>query len=324
MNAAASSYDHSCTLIGDIGGTHCRLALYTRNSGVEARSRLPTSAYDEPSAAIRDYLGALSVRPRRAVLAVAGPVIEGRVRMTNTNWQFDAARLGNELGLDDVRLVNDFAAVATGLPRLRPEDYRPIGARRVPADRAPRVVLGPGTGLGVAALVPAGRGWRTLATEGGHTTLAPRNTDDAKILEVLRETWGHVAAETVLSGPGLVNLYRAVAGLRRMYAGLDSPEEITAAARDGDDSLAVEAVQRFFGWLGAVTGNFALAYGALGGVYLTGGVLGDLTEGLANSSFREWFEAKGPYRPYLSGIPTWWIKLSDPAELGLIELAEQI
>lgn len=322
MNAAAGSYDHKCTLIGDIGGTHCRLALHTQSSGVEARSRMPTSAYDEPAAAIREYLSALSVRPRRAVLAVAGPVREGHVRMTNTHWSLDAAQLASDLGCDDVRLINDFAAVAAGLPRLRDADCSLIGARRVAAGRAPRVVLGPGTGLGVGALVPVGRGWQPMATEGGHTTLAARNTDDAKILEVLRETWGHVSAETVLSGPGLVNLYSAVAGLRHMVATLDSPQEITAAAREGDDSLAVEAVQRFLGWLGAAAGNFALAYGALGGVYLTGGVLAGLGQELENSSFREWFEAKGSYRPYLSGIPTWRITLSEPAELGLIELAE--
>lgn len=310
-------------LLGDIGGTHCRFALYRRDCGTYAHRGRDNERYADLAAAITDYLAGVDERPRRAALAVAAPLTGERVTMTNRGWSFSAADLAAALGLTEVRLVNDFAGVALSLPRLAPDDCHPIGPAREPQP-GPRLVLGPGTGLGLAALIPHDTGWIPVATEGGHVTLAARDDTEAEIIARARARHDHVSAERLLSGPGLVTLYSVVAELHdRRPAALDTGRAVTQAALSGDDPAAKATLGHFFAMLGTVAGNAALDHGALGGVYLAGGILPNLLEAFAASRFRERFTAKGRYRDYLDAIPSAVITHAHPTHLGLAQLIDQ-
>ncbi|MEK7245317.1 MAG: glucokinase, partial [Pseudomonadota bacterium] len=205
-------------LLGDIGGTHARFALASGPGRIEHLLVLDVEDYADLEAAIGDYLKrTAATRPAHAAFAVAGPVNDGTAAMTNIPWKISARELANRFGFTDVHLVNDFAAVAMAIPALDAGTRRPIGGGAAVAN-APAAVLGPGTGLGVAALIPTPTGPVALATEGGHATLAAATPEEDRILARLREQFGHVSAERVLSGPGLEALYAALAS--GMRAGL--------------------------------------------------------------------------------------------------------
>ena len=218
-------------------------------------------------------------------------------------------------------LVNDFAAVARALPVLGDKDVIHFGGT-IPLDLAPKVVLGPGTGLGVAGLVPDEAGkWTVVAGEGGHADLAPHDERELAIVFHLIREYGHVSVERVLSGPGLETLYLAIAALDGVgVKAKPVAADIAKAARSKIDPLAVEAVRLFAGWLGAVAGNLALSYGGRGGVYIAGGIVpqwGDLFDA---KLFRHRFEAKGRMRNFLHPIPTYLITAKDLAFRGLAEM----
>lgn len=313
------------TLIGDIGGTNTRLALLT--AGTPAFSRVLSNAdYTHLDALVADYLRSLDAQDsvRTAVLAVAGPVKDGRVTMTNLGWEIDAARLADHLGLESVTLVNDFTALALGLPSLPKDVLARIGDPDRPAADAAMAVLGPGTGLGVSGLIPAKGGWAPIAGEGGHVTLAAVGPQETALVDIIRRRFGHVSAERVLSGPGLEVLYEAIAELQGRRQRAPSADRITAAALAGQDGLAAATVEKFFEFLGEVSGNLALTLGARGGVYLGGGILPRMIEALRASEFRRRFEDKGRYRSYLAEIPVYVIREPLPAYRGLMTLAERL
>lgn len=312
------------TLIGDIGGTNTRLALLA--AGTPAFSRVLSNAdYPHIDALVTDYLRSLDAQGsvRTAVLAVAGPVKDGRVTMTNLGWEIDAVRLADHLGLESVTLVNDFTALALGLPSLPKEALARIGDPDRPATGAAIAVLGPGTGLGVSGLIPADGGWAPIAGEGGHVTLAAVGPQEAALIDIVRRRFGHVSAERVLSGPGLEVLYEAISELQGRSEPAPSADQITTAALAGQDRLAMATLETFFEFLGEVSGNLALTLGAQGGVYLGGGILPRMIEALRASGFRRRFEDKGRYRSYLAEIPVYVICEPLPAYRGLITLAER-
>lgn len=184
------------------------------------------------------------------------------------------------------------------------------------AVRATQAVLGPGSGLGVASLVPSAETWAVASGEGGHITMAPVNDEEAQILKLVRDTVGHCSAERLLSGPGLVNLYWAVGQLHRVEVEKLEPEQVMSLANEGDP-LAVAARAHFFAMLGTVAGNLALTVGARGGIYIAGGIVPDTIELFRQSEFRARFESKGRYRTYLEEIPTYVITRPEPAFAGL-------
>lgn len=307
----------SAVLIGDIGGTNARFAL-VRESCVESLGRLSVAAFPDPETALAGILAETKVPVRFALLAVAGPVqgAEGTgAELTNAGWRFDARPLARSLGLEKVFLLNDFAAQALALPELAADDLIPLGGPTEGDPAAPLAVLGPGTGLGVAALLPDGT---PLVGEGGHVTLAATTGEEAALLADLSRQYGHVSAERLICGEGLVTLYRAVGGSRAVTAA-----EVTAAVRQ-QDTAATKAIGFFFAFLGTVAGNVALTFGARGGVYLTGGILPRLLPELSRAGLYERFVSKGRFRVYMEAIPLRLVVHSNPALLGLTRRARAL
>lgn len=310
-------------LVGDIGGTNARFALATA-TGTERPVCLPVEDFDSLDEAIEAYRARSGVEPGpgRAALAFAGPVSDGRACLTNGRWRADAKELARRFGFAEVRLVNDFAALALALPALGEEDLLAVGGGRA-AGPATKVVLGPGTGLGMAALVPAPGGSAVVTTEGGHITMAPADQEEGRILDRLRARHGHVSAERVISGEGLENLYRALAEDKGLAVPPRSDAEVVARALAGDCPASRAALETFCAMLGTVAGNAALALGARGGVYIAGGMVPRFADFFAASGFRARFEAKGRFRDYMAAIPTWLITHPEPAFLGLRALLEE-
>lgn len=309
-------------LLADIGGTNARFAL-ARAGAVEETRQFLVADHLGPLEAIRAFLAEIGPRakPRRAALAFAGPVKDGRAQLTNGNWRVSAPGLRRILNMDSVAIVNDCAATAWALSRLGSEDLAPLGGDT--AERsAPAAVIGPGTGLGVAGFVPGRPRPTVIAGEGGHVTMAPADRRESALLEYLRGRFGHVSAERVLSGPGLENLYQAVAAVDGVTAPSRSAQAIIARALAGDSKISATALDSFCAMLGTMAGNLALTFGARGGIYICGGVVPRFAEFLSASKFRERFESKGRFATYLAPIPAFVVVHPDPAFLGLAALVE--
>jgi glucokinase len=302
-------------LVGDIGGTNARFGLVEPDGALLHSSVLADADYAGLGEAIEAYLagrGGLP-RPRQAAIAVASPITGDAVRMTNHPWAFSISGLRAQLGFDRLEVINDFTAQALALPHLGPGDKLAVGGGEAQLHE-PIGVLGPGSGLGVSGLIPAGRRWVPLSGEGGHATMAPVSERESAVLAVMRRHFDHVSAERVLSGPGLVNLYNALAEVDGARAAQFTAAQITDAANK--DALCREATAMFCAMLGTVAGNLALTLGAKGGLYIGGGIVPRLGERFAASEFRERFEAKGRFRGYLAAIPTFVVTHKLPAFLG--------
>ena len=311
-------------LLADIGGTNARFALQSGTTRPRAVRVLKTRDFPDLATAVESYLAAEiggTGTPRRAAFAVASPVLGDSVEMTNNSWSFSIAALGRRLKLDELRVINDFAAVARAVPALGAGDILGIGGGS-PIEGAPIAVLGPGTGLGVSALVPAGGDWIPLATEGGHVTLAAADEREDTVIATMRRSFGHVSAERALSGAGLLNLYAALAALEAAPLEKLEPDQVTERGLAGTDPLCFEAISMFCAMLGTVAGNLALSLGALGGVYIGGGIVPKLGTFFAESTFRARFEDKGRFRDYTAAIPTTVITRELPAFLGLAALLD--
>ncbi|MEQ8815792.1 MAG: glucokinase [Thalassobaculum sp.] len=313
------------SLLADVGGTHTRLALSDGVGRYRAVEVVHTGDFDSAEQAIADYLSQATggERPGRAMLAVAGPVVGNRVRLTNADWDIDGNELARAFGFRSARLVNDFVAVARSLPLLGDDARAPLGDW-APEPRGAMVALGPGTGLGVAGLVPVGDdGWLPVAGEGGHVTLPVMTDAESAVLAVLRRRVDHVSAERVLSGIGLPALDAAIAVVEGEPPRPDRESEVVlAAARDGE-ARALRAVGMFVDLLATVAGDLALTFGATGGVYLAGGMphyLGDLFD---HGRFRARFEAKGRSSRYVRRIPTAIVTHPQPGLLGLSALVAE-
>lgn len=317
--------DPGPALLADIGGTHTRLALSAAVGRIDALQIVHTGDFDGVEQAISDYLAAVAPdpRPSRALLAVAGPVVGNRVRLTNADWDVDGDAVARAFGLSGMRLVNDFAAVARCLPLLGPGDLDPIGAWS-PEPRGACVAIGPGTGLGVAGLVPVGDGgWVTVPGEGGHATLPALTDAEAAVLAVLRRRVDHVSAERVLSGIGLPALDAAIAVVEGAAPQPDRESEAVLAAARSGEARARRAAGMFVDLLATVAGDLALTFGATGGVFLAGGMphyLGDLFD---HARFRTRFEAKGRSSAYLRRVSTAIVMHPQPGLLGLSALAAE-
>lgn len=317
----------NCYLLGDIGGTHTRLAVLTA-SGITDIQVFNNRIFGSLTELIRRYALSLPAlhQPSRAVLAVAGPVIEDprsghqAVFMTNLGWQIEADQLAVGMGYHTVTLINDFSALALSLPYLNAVDLCPIGQGQAISGAA-MAVIGPGTGLGISGLLPINQQWVAVQGEGGHATLAASNEAEFALLNRLRQRFGHVSAERIISGSGLSLLYEVLTAEHGQPQHLP-PEEISKRAIAGSDAQAQQALALFFGFLGSVAGNLALTLGARGGVFLAGGILPQMIAALEASSFRQRFEDKGRYRNYLATIPCYVIINPQVVFRGLRSLAE--
>ena len=303
-------------LIADIGGTNARFALATPDGRIRFERVLSGADYPDLIQAAAAYLRGISgPHPRRAAVAVATPVTGDWIQFTNSHWSFSRKAAEQALGLERLLILNDFTALALALPLLGPGERRSVGGGTA-AESAPIGLIGPGTGLGVSGLVWSGSHWIPLQTEGGHVTFSPTNEREWVIGQILQRQFGHVSPERFLSGPGLVNLYTALAELEGWPAEGLAPAEITERALAENCRHCAEVVGMFCEMLGTAAGNLALTLGARGGVYIGGGIVPRLGEFFDRSAFRARFEAKGRFNAYLAAIPTWVITADHPALRG--------
>lgn len=303
-------------LVADIGGTHARFAVMRSCSdGPEKIRTLAIADYATIEAAVWDYLmetGAGSIDA--AAIAMAGPVYADGAQLTNGAWGFKTAELQRSLGLPALHLLNDFEALALSLPELQMSDLVQIGGD-APKPGAVRIVLGPGTGFGGAALIDDTPP-RVLPGEPGHTSLPVRSSAEAAIAEKLADPDGHVPVENAISGPGLIATYRAAAEADGARAPAATAAAIVAAARDGRDTAAVQALDLFLTWLGRVAGNAAMQLRAEGGVYIGGGIAPKMLDLLQDGRFRQSFESMGRMAELIRPIPVYVITAEAPALLG--------
>ena len=322
MKANSPGQTNQNVLLADIGGTNVRFAVLAGGT-VGRVTHMAVRDYGSFREALGAYLSGLpeAGKPRAAVLAAAGVVQDGRCALTNSPWVIDAAELRAACGFSAVRLINDFEAVAWSLPRLSPEKLRRIGGRQ-PVAGAPLAAVGPGTGLGIAISIPHAAGHLVLSSEGGHSTMAGSSSREDAVIAYLRQRFGHVSAEHVLSGNGLENLHEALAALDNLMLPRRPAAEITRAGIEGTCPTSRAAIDMFCAMLGTVAGNLALTLGARGGIFIAGGILRHMPEYFARSQFRARFEEKGRLSKYLQPIPVYLILDEDAAFVGLRALAD--
>lgn len=308
-------------LVADIGGTNARFALVD-NASAPTRmcGKTATADHADISSAIREVvLSSEDPKPRTAIIAVAGPVTGDRIPLTNAAWVIEPLKMIADLGLEEVIVLNDFEAQALALPGYRGEDIEQIGSGAVRGESA-KFVLGPGTGLGAAAMIYAADTWIPVPGEGGHVELGPVTPEDIDLWPHIERVGGRLGAEQVLSGSGLPRLARGVASWLGTEREFQTAASITMAAGD-NDPVAVKTLEVFARSLGRVAGDFALTVLARGGVYLTGGVTTRITRFLTDGGFRAAFEAKAPHEALMAKIPTFIVRHPDPALEGLASFA---
>ncbi len=303
------------TLVADIGGTNARFARLIHGE-LHAEAVLTCAHYPDVAAAVEHYLaGTPPPRPKVAAMAVATPVTDDWIQMTNHHWRFSVKALRRQLALERLLVLNDFTALALAVPGLARHHLVPVGGGAAVPGKA-KALLGPGTGLGVSGLLPAGGGWVPIEGEGGHVTYSPTTPRERTVVVALEAKRGHVSAEALLSGPGLVQLYHTLAQLEGQTPAAPEPAAVVQRALDRSCPLCIEALEIFCAALGTVAGNLALTLGARGGVYLGGGIVGRLIDVLPASAFRLRFEAKGRFQGYLAAIPCFVIQAPHPALAG--------
>ncbi|RJT45462.1 glucokinase [Rahnella woolbedingensis] len=304
------------SLVGDVGGTNCRLALCALDSGEISQAKTFSGLeYDSLEATVREYLSLQNQEIEDACIAIACPITGDWVAMTNHTWAFSIAEMKKSLGLQNLEVINDFTAVSMAIPMLKEQDLLQFGGKKA-QDGKPAVIYGAGTGLGVAHLIHANKQWLSLPGEGGHVDFAPNSEEEDIILEQLRTEMGHVSAERILSGPGLVNLYRAIVKSDKRVPENFKPKDVTELALSDENVDCRRALSLFCVIMGRFGGNLALNMGTFGGVYIAGGIVPRFLEFFKASGFRAAFEDKGRFKDYLMDIPVFLITHDQPGLLG--------
>jgi len=305
-------------LLGDVGGTNARFGWQSREgAALEHIHVLPCADHADIALAIEAYLARAGVSaPAAACIGIANPVTGDQISMTNHHWSFSIQALQKRLSLQKLKVINDFTALALALLSLPASQGTQLGGQ-TPCAHSAIALIGPGTGLGVSGLIPHGdSGWSAIAGEGGHITLAAHTLLEYQVIEHIREQYGHVSAERVLCGQGLVDLHLALATVQQQAAAPDiTPVEIVQRALTDKDAACLQTLDMFAGFLGSVAGDLALTLGARGGVYIGGGIVPRLMGWFETSSFRTRFEAKGRFANYLQQIPVWVIQANESPAL---------
>lgn len=297
-------------LLADVGGSTTRFAVASPGGRPDNIVRFENDAVSGVAAAMRQYLDGIGARPRRAVLAVAGPIAGEEIVLTNRNWSFRSDDLRRAFGFDRVEVINDFQAVAWALPCLRADELLALGPASLPGP-GPKVALGPGTGLGVAALLPHGGRWVAVASEGGHMSFGPAADDEVAVFKALGDGALMVSAETAVSGRGLERLYRALNPDRPPL-----PARGVVADAHAGDRGALRVIELFVRLFGRFAGDVALVFKATGGVYLAGGIARRFGALFDSAVFRTAFEAHPPYQDLLAQTPTFLVTFTEPGLLG--------
>ena len=311
-------------LVGDVGGTNARFALARMIDGkpvLDHHESFPAETYPTFLEGVAAFIDGCEVKPTGGVIAVAGPVTDGEIDLTNSPWRVSEAEL-QTLGLKPVRLINDFEALAWGAPVVPEDMLAKVGGPDEGEPHEAIAVLGPGTGFGVSALARDHHGQEmALPSEGGHACFAPGDPVEDEILRILRRRYDRVSIERLICGPGLLNMHRALAEIDGRETHIDDPAEITREALEEANSPCGHTLARFCAILGAVAGDIALTTGARGGVYIAGGIVPRILPFIKASPFRERFERKGRFTDYMKAIPTQVILHKHAALLGSARVA---
>ncbi len=301
----------SLLLVADIGGTNGRFGLVefdaSKSGKVDYTAHrqvtLKCANYSDMAGMIKACCAEFDVdMPKYACLAIAGPIENGHASITNLHWKFSVEALRDQLHMSTLHIINDFAALAYAVPFLPDDEFATLYASTLNNPGAPIVVMGPGTGFGMAALVPSHGSWEIIPTEGGHASFAPTNEKELAIKSFLLKEQNHVSVENILSGAGLVNLYRALAHIAGVPTREYTPADVSNKGLANEDPICRAAVLTFCDVLGEVAGDKALSLGAKGGVVIGGGITPKLMSLLAESHFLERYKNKGPMAGYVSDI----------------------
>ncbi|EGF95666.1 Glucokinase [Brevundimonas diminuta] len=311
-------------LVGDVGGTNARFALTRMVNGrprLEHFESFPAETHPTFLDGVKAYLDGCPVKPTGGVIAVAGPVTDGAIDLTNSPWRVSEGEL-QTLGLNPIRLINDFEALAWGAPVVPEDELASLGGPAQGDPHAAIALVGPGTGFGVSALARDAHGREmALPSEGGHACFAPGDEVEDEVLRILRRRYDRVSIERLICGPGLLNLHRALAEIDGRETHIDDPAQITAQALEDPTSPCGATLARFCAMLGAVAGDIALTTGARGGVYIAGGIAPRILPFIQASPFRRRFERKGRFQDYMAAIPTKVILHKHAALLGAARVA---
>jgi glucokinase len=320
-------------LAGDIGGTKTLLRLFEAGGGVLAELRFDSASFPSLEQVVAGFLSDFPGRPiAAACFGVAGPVEGGRAHITNLPWLIDAASIAAEFRIPQVRLINDFQAVAYGIEALDGQDLMTLQAG-VPQACGVRAVIGAGTGLGEGFMVWQGGCYEAFPSEGSHADFAPTDALQIELLKYLAERYGHVSYERLLSGPGLVNIFdflrdsrgqQATTELQSAMKAGDPAAAISDCAMGGNDDLAVSALSLFARIYGAEAGNLALKILARGGVYIAGGIAAQIMNKLKDGEFLRAFADKGRFAGLLGEIPVHVVLNPKVGLLGATRVAERI
>ena len=312
-------------LLVELGGTNARFALCRSlvEPVPECICVIPCSRFNSVNDAIEWYLSTTSSCSVESVcLAIAGPARGPEYRLTNNTWSFDKASIARITGTKDIEVVNDFAAFAAYLPYISEDEL--VNVRAGYPDRAgTRLALGPGTGMGMAVLVPIGRSWRVVASEGGNTGFSPGTPLEIDILKILHKRIGRVVIEDLLSGNGLVLLYDTLCTIHEFMPRQLTADRITELALEGIDPICIETVDKFCGILGEYAGDMALTVNASGGVFLGGGILPRIVPILVTSTFSKRFTSKRKLYGFVNDIPVWLVTADYPALNGACHILRQ-
>ncbi len=320
------SFTDGARLLADIGSTYARFAIERARGEFDRFSTVKCADYADFGSALRSYLDTVKdAGIRHAAVAISNPVEGDMVQMTNYHWQFSIEKTRADCELDTLLVVNDYTALAAGLPHLSNDQRRQIGAGEVKA-RSVIGLLGAGTGLGVSGLIPTDDGWISLGSQGGHVSFSPV---DKREVEILEYAWTqfphqppHVSAERLLSGAGLELIYRAINHINGKATEPIAATTITERGLKGDNPECKEALERFCGILGSVAGNLAVTLGAFGGIYIGGSIVPRLGKYFDQSPFRSRFEAKGRFSSYVANIPTFVITAENATFVGVAAILD--
>jgi glucokinase len=318
-----TSYPDGLRLLADVGASNVRFALESAPDRYWASEVLPCSAHASLEAAVRAFLLAHgSPQIRHAAFSLPNPIAGDQVQLTNHPWAFSVEAMRHALGLQTLLVVNDYTALAMGLTRLDPSERIKVGGGE-PVTGGVQGVIGPGSGLGVSALVLVQDRYVALSSEGGHVSYPPQDDDEAQVVAAARQRYGHASGERLISGPGLELIYAVVAARTgHQPERLAAPEISARALATPPCPVAQRALSVFCAMLGTVAGNLALTLGSVGGLYIGGGIVPQILPFFEASAFRRRFEQKGRFSQWLAQIPTWVVVAPRSALRGISAFLE--
>ena len=304
------------SVVVDLGGTNIRLAVCELETGkLSQLKEFPCAQFTSLEQALIHYFAQLPDKVAHLCIGIASAVEGDHVAMLNLHWAFSIQALKKKLQLESFYVINDYTAISLAVPFLSEKEKIQIGGGQVEAGGV-TAVFGPGTGLGVGHIIKLAGKWISLDGEGGHVSFTANTREQAEILFLLQEQFGHVSAERILSGQGLVNIYQSLCTLAEQPAKFEQPKDVSKAALDGSCAIARRSLEVFCQVMGSFAGNLAVNLNCTGGVYIAGGIVPRFIDFFAASEFRKFFEDKGRLSKTLIAIPTFLITNDNPGLLG--------